>query len=97
MEKWDADVSTLSTVATPNETRLQLYLDAEAKILGGQSVRFGERYLQRADLEFVQKQIALLQAAVAREAGVAAGRGGRFSQATFNQGYSGDSDAGFTY
>ncbi len=68
---------------TANETRLQTYLDAEAKILGGQSVRFGDRQLQRADLEFVQKQIALLQVAVKREAATAAGRGGRFSQADF--------------
>jgi hypothetical protein len=36
-------------VATVNETRLQLYIDAEAKILGGQIVRMGDRQLQRAD------------------------------------------------
>lgn len=66
---------------TANATRLQLYLDAEAKILGGQSVRMGERYLQRADLEFVQKQIAVLQSAVNREI---AGSAGRFSQADFS-------------
>ncbi len=63
--------------------RLTLYLAAEAKILSGQSVRFGDRQLQRADLEFVQKQIAALQAEVNREAASAAGRGGRFSQADF--------------
>lgn len=66
-----------------NAIRLQLYLDAEAKILSGQSVRMGERYLQRADLEFVQKQIAILQSAVDRETAFATGRGGRFSQADF--------------
>jgi hypothetical protein len=65
-----------------NSDRLQLYLDAEAKILGGQSVRMGDRELRRADLQFVQKQIALLQAQVSREA-AAAGRGGRFAQANF--------------
>jgi hypothetical protein len=68
---------------TATSDRLQLYLDAEAKILGGQSVRFGDRQLQRADLEFVQKQIGILQAQVNRETATAAGRGGRFSQADF--------------
>jgi hypothetical protein len=34
---------------------LQKYLDAEAAILSGQSVRFGERMLTRADLAMVQK------------------------------------------
>lgn len=34
---------------------LGLYLDAEAKILAGQSVRFGERTLTRADLAEVRK------------------------------------------
>jgi hypothetical protein len=62
---------------------LQQYLDAEAKILAGQSVTFGARTLQRADLKSVQQQIAVLQAAVNREAASAAGRGGRFSQADF--------------
>lgn len=33
---------------------LGLYLDAETKILGGQSVRFGERVLTRADLAEVR-------------------------------------------
>ena len=68
---------------TDTENRLTLYLDAEAKILSGQSVAFGDRKLQRADLEFVQKQIALLQAQVARELAIAGGRGGRFAQADF--------------
>lgn len=66
-----------------NSDRLQQYLAAEAKILGGQSVRMGDRELRRADLQFVQKQIALLQAQVNREAAAAAGRGGRFAQANF--------------
>lgn len=77
---------------TSNAVRLQLYLAAESKILSGQSVRMGERFLQRADLEFVQRQIGILQAAVNRETSVAAGRGGRFSQADFNNGYRGDSE-----
>jgi hypothetical protein len=70
-------------VATSNETRLQLYLDAETKILGGQIVRMGDRQLQRADLAEVRATIERLQAAVAREQASAAGRGGRFSQADF--------------
>jgi hypothetical protein len=74
---------TLCIVATVNETRLQLYLDAEAKILGGQLVRMGDRQLQRADLAEVRAEIARLQAAVNREQAASAGRGGRFSQADF--------------
>ena len=70
-------------MATINQTRLDAYLAAEQKILLGQSVRFGERQLQRADLAEVRKQISILQVAVDREAASAAGRGGRFSQADF--------------
>ncbi len=70
-------------MATQNETILQQYIDAEAQILRGQSFRIGERQLQRADLQFVQKQRAILQAVVAREQSAASGRGGRFSQADF--------------
>ncbi len=70
-------------VATVNQSRLDLYLAAEAKILAGQSVRFGERQLQRADLSEVRAEIKALQAAVAREQASAAGRGGRFCQADF--------------
>ncbi len=73
----------MASVSTPTELRLQSYLDAEAKILSGQEFRMGDRSLRMADLEMVQKQIALLQAQVSREAASAAGRGGRFSQATF--------------
>lgn len=61
-------------MATINETRLQAYIDAEAKILAGQSVRFGERQLQRADLAEVRAEISRLQAAVAREQSAASGR-----------------------
>lgn len=64
---------------TINATRLQAYLDAEAKILAGQTVRFGDRELRRADLAEVRKAIADLSAAVRRESC----RGGRFSQADF--------------
>lgn len=70
-------------MVTPNQLRLDLYLAAEAKILSGQSFRFGERQLQRADLAEVRRQIAILQLAVNAELANAAGRGGRFSQADF--------------
>ncbi len=73
--------------SSDTSARLQLYLDAEASILAGaQSVRMGERQLQRADLEFIQKQIGILQAQLARENAVAVGGGGRFSQADFSGG-----------
>lgn len=70
-------------VPTAAETRLENYLAAEAKILRGQRVRFGERDLQYADLEQVRAEIKVLQVQVAREAAAVAGRGGRFSQANF--------------
>lgn len=41
--------------------RLQSYLDAEAKILSGQSVRWGDRQLTRADLAEVRSAIKDLQ------------------------------------
>ncbi|MGH8075639.1 MAG: primosomal replication protein PriB/PriC domain protein [Lysobacter sp.] len=66
---------------TINATRLQTYLAAEANILAGQTVRFGDRELRRADLQWVQKQIGILQAAVNRENARYAG--GPFSQADF--------------
>lgn len=68
-----------------NSDRLQLYLAAEAKILGGQSVSMGDRQLQRADLAEVRAEIKVLQVAVARESAAANGRGGRFSQADFSR------------
>lgn len=68
---------------TVNKTRLDAYVAAEARILGGQSVRMGDRQLQQADLAEVRQEIARLQAAVAREESAAAGRGGRFGQADF--------------
>lgn len=70
-------------MATINESRLQTYLDAEAKILRGQSVRFGDRQLQMPDLAEVRREIAMLQAAISRAQASAGGRGGRFSQADF--------------
>ena len=72
-------------MATINEQRLQLYLDAEASILKGQAVRLGERHVQKADLAEVRAEIARLQTLVGREQSAAAGRGGRFSQADFSR------------
>jgi hypothetical protein len=71
-------------MATPTQQRLQAYLDAETMILGGQSVRMGDRQLQLPDLEFVQKQIGLLQLQLQREQSPASTGRGRFSQADFS-------------
>lgn len=71
---------------TINQTRLDAYVAAEAKILVGQSVTFDGRSLARANLAEVRNEIARLQAIVAREQAAAAGRGGRFSQADFGDG-----------
>ena len=73
-------VGQASYVPTINQTRLDAYLAAERKILQGQSVRFGDRELRRADLAEIRKEIGLLQAVVSRDL---TGRGGRFSQADF--------------
>lgn len=48
------------------ETQLNLYLDAEAKVLSGQRVRIGDKDITRADLEFVQKGIDLWQGRVTK-------------------------------
>lgn len=65
---------------------LQTYVDAEAKILAGQSVRFGERQLTLPDLVEVRKERIRLQALLASE--LAGGRS-RFSQADFSGGRGG--------
>ena len=46
------------------EARLNLYLDAEAKILAGQRVEMDGKLLQRADLGMVQKGIEIWQGRV---------------------------------
>ena len=74
------------SVATANEQRLALYIQAEAKILAGQSWRLGDRFVQRADLAEVRAEIAHLQQVVAREQQVASGNRSRFSQADFGGG-----------
>jgi hypothetical protein len=52
---------------------LQTYLDAEAAILAGQTVRFGERQLTRANLAEVQAGRREWERKVASEQRVAAG------------------------
>lgn len=58
---------------------LQLYLDAEASVLKGQSVRMGDRMLTKADLAQIVAGRKEWEAKVAREAG----RGGVFKAADF--------------
>jgi hypothetical protein len=72
-----------ASVPTLNQTRLDAYVAAEEKILAGQSVRMGERYLQLADLEQVRDEINLLQRKVAQEQAAAAGRVSGVCQANF--------------
>lgn len=61
-------------MATQTETRLQAYIDAEAKILAGQSVRMGDRELRRADLSEIRDEIRRLKREVTAEANAASGR-----------------------
>ena len=61
-------------MSTANELRLQSYLDAEQKILRGQSVRFENRQVTRADLGEIRRGIATLQKLVNAEKEKAAGR-----------------------
>lgn len=63
---------------------LQLYLDAEAKILAGQSYRYGDRLLTMADLEQVRKERARLQNLLALETSAVTGGRSRFAQADFS-------------
>lgn len=74
-------LATLCPVPTINQQRLTAYLDAERKILAGQSVRFGDRQLQRAELAEVRAEINRLTVICARERlGSRAG----FKQASFH-------------
>lgn len=71
-------------MATVNETRLQAYLDAEAKILRAQSVRSGagaQSEVRRAELAEVRAEITRLQRLVAQERSAASGRRSGISQA----------------
>lgn len=57
------------------EARLQLYLDAEAKVLAKQSYSIGDRNLTLADLAEIQAGIATWDARVKQLAVQATGRG----------------------
>lgn len=66
------------------QARLDAYQAAELSVLKGQSVRFGERQLTRADLGEIRKAITQLEGQLRREADAAAGRGGlRYQTAVF--------------
>lgn len=68
-------------------TRLAAYKAAETQILKGQSVRFGDRQLTKADLAEVRKAINELRAELQAETDGAAGHfGPRILVAGFNQG-----------
>lgn len=60
---------------------LEMYLDAEAAVLAGQSWRMGERQLTRADLAEITKGRREWQAVVDRQ--LIGGRRGRWANADF--------------
>jgi hypothetical protein len=63
------------TIMTPAQSRLAAVQDAIDKILkGGQSVRYGERQVTRADLGALRKLEIAYTAEVAAEANRARGR-----------------------
>lgn len=64
---------------------LALYLEAEAKILKGQSATIGDRSLTRANLAEVRRERANLERRVQAESNQASGLGGpRYSVADFS-------------
>ena len=58
---------------TTAETKLTLWLDAEAKLAVGQRVQLGDRVLWRSDLEMVRGQIEYWQGWVVRLSNRASG------------------------
>lgn len=69
-----------------NSELLALYRDAEKRILAGQEVRFGERFLRQADLQVVQAERRRLEAVVAAEERAAGGQiGPRVMVADFSR------------
>lgn len=60
---------------TQAEERLSLYLDAETKVLQGQSYRIGERQLTRADLSEIRAGIDIWDARVKALSETSSGRG----------------------
>ncbi|MDN5939843.1 MAG: hypothetical protein L0H83_14450 [Salinisphaera sp.] len=72
-------------MAITTEQRLDAYLDAEARILQGQSGNFDGDSLTLADLDVVRKEITRLQRQVSAEQRIAAGGGrARVALADFN-------------
>lgn len=72
-------------MSTANDM-LQKYLDAESAILAGQTVKFGERLLTRANLAEVQQGRREWQRAVNQEFSVQQGGGSlRFRTADFSE------------
>lgn len=57
------------------EAQLTLYMNAEAKVLLGQQYEIAGRMLKRADLEDIQKGIALWDSRVKQLTNRATGRG----------------------
>lgn len=62
-------------MSTTTQQRLDAYLDAEARILKGQTVQFDGDQLTLADLDTVRKTITRLENQVAAEKRRAAGGG----------------------
>lgn len=62
---------------------LQLYIDAEAKVLAGQSVAWGDRTLTRANLAEIRAGRAEWQRTVSAETARAGGRSSTYSLANF--------------
>lgn len=82
-------------MTTVNASLLAQYVAAEEKILKGQSYRMGDRWVTRADLQFVQAERRRLQQAVNAETLAASGGRNRFAGADFVGG--GRGPEGFTY
>jgi hypothetical protein len=69
---------------TTAQAMLQFYMDAEEKILKGQSVRMGERTLTLADLAEVRAGRREWQAAVKSEVTAAQGQSSLYAVADFS-------------
>ena len=80
LSSWTAKSLAYVVMKTAQEM-LELYIAAEQAVLLGQSVRFGERQLTRADLVEIRNGRKEWQAAVNRAAG--GGRRARWANADF--------------
>lgn len=59
------------------QIQLNLYLNAEAKVLAGQRVRMGDKDITKADLEMIQRGISTWDARVKQLASSSASGGSR--------------------